>query len=868
MDATQDAYRAGMSTPATDSTTDLSLGVEEEFHLVGLEDRTLRAAGPDLLTRLPAASFGAELQQSTVESNTEVAYGLEQLRSQLLGLRGELIATAAEVGIGVVAAGTVPLIGPGMDITDNDRFRAMRDDYTLLVDEQVICGLQVHVGLADREVALAVAERMASWLPLLLAISGSSPFWQGHDTGYASNRSLVWQRWPTAGTGPTVESVTEYDAMVANLVTSGVISDPGMIYFDVRPSAHVPTLEMRVTDACPSLDDVLLIAGLFRAAVARERDAAAAGRPHRPVPVPLQRAALWRASRSGLEGRLVDLEHPGGPRPIDAGEFVRLSLTRLRPQLEALGDWDHVTALAEDALHRGTSASRQRQLHRRTGRFTDVVDQLLAETRSEAVPAPRPRRLPSLLADYRVGRYDEAMGPTGAPRSAHGDVLRALRRLGPEGLRARERVRDTVQREAGMTFRLRETDRLFPVDLVPRVVPAPDWAHITAGLAQRARALDAFVRDVYDERAAVADKIVPAWVVEQSPGLRAGGHAVPAGAVRTHVVGSDLVRDGSGTWRVLEDNLRVPSGLGYAVATRAVTDRVMNDLPRPAALLPVDGVVEALHATLADAAPPGTDGDPRIVVLTAGPSDSAWFEHRTLAERMGVPVVTASELVLDGTSVRRAVEGGSEPVDVVYFRHDEDVLPTLPAADGQAVGTRLLDALRAGRVAIANAPGNGIGDDKAVYAYVPALIEYFLGEKPVLADVPTYLLADPEQRDAALTRLGELVLKPVDGYGGADVLIGPAASEHELAAARRSIDRAPHRWIAQETVSLSTHPTFDGFGLVPQRVDLRAFALVGRTTTVAPIALTRVAPPGSLIVNSSQGGGAKDTWLLGEATPG
>ena len=845
------------------STPDLTLGVEEEFHLVGLETRTLLAAGPDILTRLPAASYGAELQQSTVESNTEIAYGLEQLRSQLLTLRGELIATAGDLGIGVVAAGTVPLIGPGMDITDNDRFRAMRDDYTLLVDEQVICGLQVHVGLADREVALAVAKRMASWLPLLLAISGSSPFWQGHDTGYASNRSLVWQRWPTAGTGPTVESVGEYDAMVANLVASGVISDPGMIYFDVRPSAQVPTLEMRVTDACPSVDDVLLIAGLFRAAVARERDAAAAGRPHRLIPVPLQRAALWRAARSGLEGRLVDLEGPGGPRPVDAGEFVRLSLTRLRPQLEALGDWDHVSALAEDALRRGTSAARQRQTHRRTGRFADVVDELLAETRSEPAPAPRPRRLPSLLADYRVGRYDEAMGPTGAPRAAHGDVLRALRRLGPEGLRARERVRDTSQREAGMTFRVRGTDRLYPVDLVPRVVPGEDWRHIRDGLAQRARALDAFVRDVYGEREAIKDGIVPAWVVDESPGLRQGGYAVPAGAVRTHVVGIDLVRDSSGTWRVLEDNLRVPSGIGYAVAIRDLSDRVMNDLPRPGALLPVDGVVEALRQTLIDAAPRRLDRAPRIVVLSAGPSDSAWFEHQLLAERMGVPVVTTADLVLDGTAVARATGAGPEPVDVIYFRHDEDVVPSLVASDGRPVGTRLLDALRAGTVAVANAPGNGIGDDKAVYAYVPALISYYLGEKPVLADVPTYLLADAGQRAAALARLEELVLKPVDGYGGADVLIGATAGEDELAAARRAIDRAPHRWIAQETISLSTHPTFDGSGLVPQRVDLRAFALVGRTTTVAPIALTRVAPPGSLIVNSSQGGGAKDTWLLG-----
>jgi carboxylate-amine ligase len=253
-----------------------------------------------------------------------------------------------------------------------------------------------------------------------------------------------------------------------------------------------------------------------------------------------------------------------------------------------------------------------------------------------------------------------------------------------------------------------------------------------------------------------------------------------------------------------------------------------------------------------------------VVVLSQGPEDSAWFEHRLLAEEMGVPVVRCTELFVENTRVHRLRDGKRYPVDVIYLRMDEDSLVHSPGADGMPLGPSLITALHADTVVLANALGNGIGDDKAVYAYVPRLIEYYLGEKPLLADVPTYLCGIPEQRAEVLDRLADLVLKPVDGYGGDRIVIGPHATPEDLAAVRRQIRAAPHRWVAQEVVRLSTHPVFDGHRFDARHVDLRAFVFTGAEPVVAPAALTRVAPAGSMIVNSSRGGGSKDTWLLGQ----
>jgi carboxylate-amine ligase len=839
------------------------LGVEEEFHVVDLASRELVAQAPAILEQLPAGTFSDELQRSVVESNSPVCEELTGLREALVASRRLLAAAAEAHGLGVVAAGTVPLVDPlRLAVTPSVRYERMLADYQLLVREQLICGAQVHVQVSDRDLAVAIGQRVTPYLPILLALSASSPFWMGEDTGYASTRSLLWQRWPTAGLSGEIATAAEHDALVADLVESGTISDPGMIYFDVRPSAHVPTLELRVPDACPDVDDVVLLAGLFRALVGRERAAVAAGTPMLRRPAPLLRSALWRAARSGLEGTLLDL--PRSPRPVPAADAVNGLLADLRPQLEESGDWPVVTALAERALARGSASARQRAAYARRGRLTDVVDLLLGDTDPgevaslPGVPPPGTAVLPLYARDG-----DEVLSPQ-AREPAYAGILAVVERLGASALRRRERHRDEEQRSRGVTFGVGggASERLFPVDLVPRIVPADDWARMRRGLVQRARALNAFLADVYGDRAAVADGVVPAAVVDAAPGLRSVGAILSRQSVRAHVCGMDLVRDAGGRWFVLEDNVRVPSGLGYAVQNRRLTDAVLPDLPRPDGLLGVEDSPRMLHAALEAAALPAAPDSPSVVLLSEGPEGPAWFEHRMLGEEMGVPVAVTTEILVDDDAVHLLREGRRRRVDVLYLRIDEEALLHGAGADGRPLGPALRGAVDAGRIALANAPGNGVGDDKAVYAFVPRLVEYYLGEKPLLDVVPTYLCSDPDQRDAALQRLDELVLKPVDGYGGEGVLIGPLASDAELAATRRQVLAAPHRWIAQEMIALSTHPTFDGERLVPRHVDLRAFVFSGTTVEVAPAALSRVAPPGSMVVNSSRGGGSKDTWLL------
>ncbi|MEV5744580.1 glutamate--cysteine ligase [Microbispora rosea] len=370
----------------TDLARGMTVGVEEEFHVVDLGTRQLVPRAGLLLQQLPPDRFTQELHRSVVEANTRPCTSLEDLSRELTGLRADAVAAADGLGLGIVAAGTVPLADPEtMKISPDPRYEQMLADYQVLAREQLICGTQVHAEVRDRDLAVAVTHRLAPWPPPLLALSCSSPCWMGADTGYASFRSMVWQRWPTAGPAARFESAEEYDAMVDELIRSGVISDPGMLYFDVRPSAHVPTVELRVCDACPRVDDIVLIAGLFRALVSRELDALAAGGPRsaaeESVRTELVRAASWRAARSGLDGELVDPVE-GVPRP--ARTVVGRMVEGLRPQLEESGDWALVSSLASRALADGESAARQREAFRRGGRLTDVVDVLLAETRSPA----------------------------------------------------------------------------------------------------------------------------------------------------------------------------------------------------------------------------------------------------------------------------------------------------------------------------------------------------------------------------------------------------------------------------------------------------------------------------------------------------
>jgi carboxylate-amine ligase len=862
----------------------LTLGIEEEFHLVDLSSRRLTPRATDVLAQLSAPAsarvkagmapsapaddatsrssggFAAELQQSVVETNSAVTVDLGELRRHLTGLRAELTRTAESLGIGVAAAGTMPLSVP-LAITENPRFRRMLVDYQLLVREQLICGMQVHVGIGNRDTAVRLLDRVSPWLPPLLALSASSPFSHtGDDTGYASTRTLIWSRWPTTGRAGAFSSAAEYDELVQKLMASGVISDAGMLYFDVRPSAHVPTIELRICDSCPSVDTVVLIAGMFRAIVARELARLAAGEPSSAQPAAIERAAMWRAARSGLDGELVDLS---GPRSVPAAVLLRGIIGELRPELETHGDYDHVRELCEAALARGSSAARQREILRQRERITDVVDSLVAETRGDA-PEPRAASGSALLQNYRSPGFDEAISADARPRSTHAPVLELLSALGPAALRERVALLEREQLATGVVFKSvgQEQARAFPIDICPRVLSAEEWSRLEGGAAQRARALDAFLRDIYSDAAIVRDGLVPEWLVQHSPGYRSAGMAPPPSVRRAQVSGFDVIRDKDGRWLVLEDNVRVPSGIGYAVANRRLMRRVFPELLENKHLLDPEQVPELLKRALIESAPPEASSDrPNVVLLSSGPTDSAYFEHRFLADGMGIPLVEPSELVVSEGKTWHLGEAGRSRVDVIYLRMD-DQLAHRRGRDGKILGPALVSAVRAQTLTLANALGNGVADDKAIYTYVPKFIKYYLGELPLLEQVPTYQCSDPEQQALVLSRLEELVVKPVDGYGGLGVVVGPRATDEELAQARQFISEQPERWIAQETVMLSTHPTFTGHRLRPRHVDLRVFVYYGAQPVVVPAALTRVAPQGSLVVNSSRGGGGKDTWLM------
>ena len=337
----------------------LTLGAEEEFHVVDTGSWQLAAAAPKLISHLADTSFTEEMQRTTVESRTEVTSTLDNFRSEVVRLRRSLTEAAGPLGLALAASGTAPhSSAEDFALTGTGRYRRMQEQYRMLVDEQLICGLQIHVGVSDRDLAVHAAQRVTWILPVLLALSASSPFWNDQDTGYASIRSVMWQRWPSAGpTGP-LSSAAEYDALVADLIRTGVLSAPRMAYFDVRPSAHLPTLELRVCDACPIVDDAVMIAGLFRGAVRQALDDIERGVAHRSIAMPLQRAAMWQAARGGLSGSL--LNDQARPEPVEAEIVVRSALRRLGRHLAELGDYEQVADLVEATLVRGNSADRQR----------------------------------------------------------------------------------------------------------------------------------------------------------------------------------------------------------------------------------------------------------------------------------------------------------------------------------------------------------------------------------------------------------------------------------------------------------------------------------------------------------------------------
>ena len=468
------------------------------------------------------------------------------------------------------------------------------------------------------------------------------------------------------------------------------------------------------------------------------------------------------------------------------------------------------------------------------------------------------------------GFYDEVVDASGAIRPEARRMVELIDALGADELHRRAQLRDASLRTKGVTFTVygdeEGIERTFPMDLLPRIIPGEEWAEVERGLAQRVRALNQFLDDLYvGDRAAVRDGIVPWRLIVSSDGFRREAHGIRVpNAARCAVAGIDLIRDDAGTWRVLEDNVRNPSGISYVLENRGVMTRILPRLFGAHRVRPVDGYGASLLATMRALAPaPG--GRPTVVVLTPGVFNSAYFEHAFAARQMGVELVEGRDLVVDDHVVYMRTTDGLERVDVIYRRIDDQFLDPMGFRSDSMIGVPgLLGAVRAGSVTLANAVGNGVADDKAVYAYVPDLIRYYLGEEPILPNVDTYLLWDADQRAAILDRLDEVVVKPVAEAGGYGVTIGPHCTDAELAELRTKIEADPRNWIAQEVVQLSRHPVLTDEGVGGRHIDLRPFVLTrGGEIEVVPGGLTRVAlRKGSLIVNSSQGGGSKDTWVL------
>ncbi|HET9073240.1 MAG TPA: circularly permuted type 2 ATP-grasp protein [Solirubrobacteraceae bacterium] len=483
---------------------------------------------------------------------------------------------------------------------------------------------------------------------------------------------------------------------------------------------------------------------------------------------------------------------------------------------------------------------------------------------------------PTPISDYEVptGSLDELLEADGRPRPHVHGLIASLQRLGADALTAAGHRRDSIFMQQGITFEVpsedgNRRDRPFPLDLVPRVLTAEEWTVIKRGLAQRIRALNAFVDDVYHGRDIVRAGKVPWSLIVSRPSFARPVHGIRApGGVYTHVSGCDLVRGGDGVWRVLEDNVRTPSGISYVLENRIAMTRLMPELFAGHRVRPVSQYPSLLLEAL-KAVAPVSDGEPTVVVWTPGSLNSAYFEHAFLAREMGIELVEASDLVVRDATVYMRTTAGLQRVHTIYRRLDDDFIDPLEFRADSTLGVPgLIRAYRAGTVAIANAVGTGVADDKAIYHYVPEMVRFYLGEEPILANVPTYFVHDDMTRKMVLERLSELVVKPTSESGGKGVFIGPQASAEEREAQRRLIEAQPERFIAQELVHLSTVPTEVGGRLSPRHVDLRPFAVFGDEIRIVPGGLTRVAlREGSMIVNSSQGGGSKDTWVLDDGEP-
>jgi len=468
---------------------------------------------------------------------------------------------------------------------------------------------------------------------------------------------------------------------------------------------------------------------------------------------------------------------------------------------------------------------------------------------------------------YRSPGHDELIGPDGVPREAARAVADYLDRLDDAELERRRDAANQAIAQMGITFTVysdgKNIDREWPFDIVPRVIDAREWRRVEEGLKQRLEALNLFIDDLYNEQRIVADGVLPATLLDSSVNFRPECHGVhPPHGVWAHVCGSDLVRDRDGTMYVLEDNLRVPSGVSYMLENREIMKRTLPELFGRCRIQPVDDYTGNLARTLASLSP---HPDPVLCVLTPGVYNSAYFEHAFLAQQIGAELVEGRDLFVgdDGYVHARLVEG-PQRIDVIYRRVDDAFIdPDVFRADSTLGVRGLMQAWTSGKVAIANAPGAGVADDKVVYSYVPDIIRYYLDAEPLIANVPTWRCERPDERRHVLANLEHLVVKPANESGGYGMLIGPHSTAAERAACAERVKADPRNYIAQPTLAISTTPTLTGQGFAPRHVDLRPFVLQGESITVTTGGLTRVAlVEGSLVVNSSQGGGSKDTWIV------
>ncbi|HEY6482460.1 MAG TPA: circularly permuted type 2 ATP-grasp protein [Steroidobacteraceae bacterium] len=469
-----------------------------------------------------------------------------------------------------------------------------------------------------------------------------------------------------------------------------------------------------------------------------------------------------------------------------------------------------------------------------------------------------------------VGQHDELVGPSGGPRAASRALMRYLGELGDAELGVRQQAAELAIKAMGITFTVYHEeegsiDRAWPLDIIPRTITRKEWLRIEQGLKQRVAALNLFIDDIYHEQRIVRDGVLPREIISSSCNFRptCSGIDPPAGCW-AHICGSDLVRDKDGTVYVLEDNLRVPSGVSYMIENRQIVKRVFPELFDRATILPVDDYPSQLHDMLVSLSP-RRERRPEVVVLTPGIYNSAYFEHAFLARQMGCELVEGRDLAVhDDDCVYMQTIRGWTRVDVLYRRIDDEFLdPQVFRSDSGLGVPGLMRAWARGNVAIANAPGAGVADDKLVYTYVPEMIRYYLDAAPILANVPTWRCREPRDLQYVLGHLESLVVKPVDGSGGYGMLMGPVSTQRERNHFAAQLKSAPRSFIAQPVVTLSTVPTLVGERIEPRHVDLRPFILSGPQTYVTTGGLTRVAlRAGSLVVNSSQGGGSKDTWIV------